>query len=189
MKITCIERKYRIEKDNVSCFIVAKRELSEDVTEKLLHEDMELKTFLEYYEIVALKYKTEELVISDIKAKPEIEGIIPGIETEKRAVLAKLPSLIRRTWVVLHEMPVEFALEDIIKFYKDKDEHYDTAALKTSYSYTLQHLKKEKKIEVIDTSVNRRYRRYRKLVDEQREYDKMLESLKQDKKILMGTIK
>ena len=50
-RITCVERKYKIVGPRVSYLISAKKELDEDITEKLLHEDMELKTFLTYYEI------------------------------------------------------------------------------------------------------------------------------------------
>ena len=49
--VTCVERKYKVVGSRVSYMISAKKELDEDITEKLLHEDMELKTFLTYYEI------------------------------------------------------------------------------------------------------------------------------------------
>lgn len=51
LKVTCIERKYRIDKPDLSFTITANKELDEDTTSNLLHEDMELKTFLSNYEI------------------------------------------------------------------------------------------------------------------------------------------
>lgn len=50
-KVTCIERKYRISNSKVGFVVTAKKELDENTTSELLHEDMELKTFLANYEI------------------------------------------------------------------------------------------------------------------------------------------
>lgn len=51
LKITCVERKYKVAKPAITFIITAKTELDEDTTGRLLQEDMELKTFLANYEI------------------------------------------------------------------------------------------------------------------------------------------
>ena len=56
-RVTCIERKYKVENSKVSIVIVARKELGEDTTGKLLHEDMELKTFLANYDIILVSQK------------------------------------------------------------------------------------------------------------------------------------
>lgn len=197
VKITCVERKYKIQSEDVNYFVTAKRELDEDITGKLLHEDMELKTFLEYYEITGFQ-QIKEISEREISAKEfEISGLVTQKTQEhidkiqeERPTLAKFPSPLKREWVILHEMPEEFAMEDIIKFYKERDERYNMKSLKSRYSNTLQNLKRRNKIESLNPEeTNRRHRRYRKLVDERREFEKVIESLKMDKKVLLGTIR
>jgi len=51
MNVTCIERKYKVTGSGLNYFITARKELDQELTKKLLHEDMELKTFLTYYEV------------------------------------------------------------------------------------------------------------------------------------------
>ena len=85
LKVTCIERKYRVSDSKVGFIITAKRELDEDRTKDLLHEDMELKTFLENYQITDIELVTasEEHVV-DIKEKAsERRMSISGITTRK----------------------------------------------------------------------------------------------------------
>lgn len=72
-KITCIERKYKVEKSTVSFIITASTELDEDATGKLLHEDMELKTFLANYDITDIilssKSSTDHVEIENVIKK------------------------------------------------------------------------------------------------------------------------
>lgn len=51
LRIVCIERKYRVSNSKIGFIVTAKKELDENATKELLHEDMELKTFLTNYEI------------------------------------------------------------------------------------------------------------------------------------------
>lgn len=76
LKITCTERKYRIIDSGTSYIIVAKRELDEDTTEKLLHEDMELKTFLANYRICNIKRTLSGAKYSDIDGNRLVQKIL-----------------------------------------------------------------------------------------------------------------
>jgi len=75
LKVACVERRYKVIDSKATFIIVAKRELDEDTTEKLLHEDMELKTFLANYEIGNITYlppvgkdaQVENIKIGDIE--------------------------------------------------------------------------------------------------------------------------
>lgn len=51
LKVTCVERKYKVSNSKIGFVVTAKKELDENTTQELLHEDMELKTFLANYEI------------------------------------------------------------------------------------------------------------------------------------------
>lgn len=66
LKITCIERKYKVEKSTISFIITARTELDEDATDKLLHEDMELKTFLTNYDITDIILFPESPIVDHI---------------------------------------------------------------------------------------------------------------------------
>jgi hypothetical protein len=170
--ITCIERRYKVESENLTYFITAKKELNQDITDLLLREDMELKTFLEYYQI------------EDIQEKERVEETMEKVP-EKQIELAKLPTPIQREWIILHHMPEEFSLKDIVKFYIDKEEWYDEMKLKSRYSSTLQKLKKQGHVEIVNPQDNRAKRRYRKSPDYT---ERTLKNLKEGKKVLMGTI-
>ncbi len=170
MDITCVERKYKICGDGIIYYIAAKRELNEELTKKFLHEDMELKTFLEYYEIKGSQQEDEDIFptneISDV-----IEINVSGkdtktvqIKSRKNQTFANIPPRRIREQVILKEMPREFALNDIIVFYKNKKENYDIGKLKSRFSSTLQKLKKANIVEIVNPNTNRRYRRYRILV-------------------------
>ena len=60
LRVTCVERRYKVIDSKNSFTIVAKKELDEDTTEKLLHEDMELKTFLANYEIDNIIFPSQD---------------------------------------------------------------------------------------------------------------------------------
>lgn len=82
LKVTCVERRYKVIDSKTIFIIVAKRELDEDTTEKLLHEDMELKTFLANYEIGNITY------LSPVGKDNEVENIkIGNVEFQRK----KLP--------------------------------------------------------------------------------------------------
>ena len=79
LKVTCVERRYKVIDSNAIFIIVAKRELDEDTTEKLLHEDMELKTFLANYEIGNITY------LSPVGKDNQVENIkIGDIEFQRK---------------------------------------------------------------------------------------------------------
>lgn len=172
MDVTCIERKYKIREHGISYFITAKREFDKELTDKFLHEDMELKTFLEYYEITG--FQKDE----DFPLKEEISGQLE-ISDITRHTSSKLspPPALRREWIILHHMPEEFAMEDIAKFYIDKDENYDIKDLKRKFSSTIRKLRRHHKVETINPDANNRYKKYRLLVIENREYDKMIDDM------------
>lgn len=121
LKVTCIERKYMVIDSKVSFIIVAKKELDEDTTEKMLHEDMELKTFLANYEIANIKY------ISDIEPSYAIENIkiqkkkMPeiGKKEESEAVKKRrdiiMNTLKRRELFDSLDLPEEFLVRDYIE--------------------------------------------------------------------------
>lgn len=96
LKITCVERKYRIEKPTSSFIIVAKKEFDEDTTDKLLHEDMELKTFLANYEITNIKFpikgSSTESVINSENAK-----LTKRVSLKKNGEMPKSVSVLKRT--------------------------------------------------------------------------------------------
>jgi hypothetical protein len=54
--VTCVERKYKVVDRGSSFIIVARKEFDKDTTEKMLDEDMELKTFLANYEITNVTF-------------------------------------------------------------------------------------------------------------------------------------
>jgi hypothetical protein len=51
LRVTCVERKYRVSDSKICFIITARKELDENTTQELLYEDMELKTFLANYQI------------------------------------------------------------------------------------------------------------------------------------------
>lgn len=84
LKVTCIERRYRIEDSKVSFIVNARKELDEDTTSKLLHEDMELKTFLANYEITNItdttpqpeEIENTETVRENVSAKNSLKTVV-----------------------------------------------------------------------------------------------------------------
>jgi hypothetical protein len=175
LKITCVERKYKISGSRVTYIITAKKELNEDVTGKLLFEDMELKTFLANYEIS--KVIPKDIEVSEEKAT--IEKKI--IDNEKIQVIAKLPSLFNRDYVIMMDMGDEFCLQDIADFYLKSGENYDIRKLKNLLSKTLKHLRTQKMIEIVNPNDNNRNKRYHKLIKDKDEIEKRLQNIKEGK--------
>ena len=179
-KIICIERKYKVESDKLKYIITAKKELSQDITDLLLHEDMELKTFLEYYNIDLIQESTAKIGID--AAKTDIEKIDTEKVDEDTSEHTKLITPIQREWIIVHHMPEEFSLKDIVEFYTNKEENYDLNLLKVRYSSSLQTLKRQGKIKVVNPQDNTSKRRYRKVP----EYTE--KAIMEGRKALMGTI-
>lgn len=154
LKVTCIERKYKVQGDKAICVIKAKREFDEDLTEKLLHEDMELKTFLTEYEIEKIEEK------EDHKAER-----IEIVQTKNKVAekVSEGPTPEQRISIIMNNLPEEFALEDVVKYYKEIDDKHDIQRLKRIYSYTFQYLKNHQIVKIINPEANARLRRYRKV--------------------------
>ncbi len=198
MNVTCIERKYKVTGNGLNYFITAKKELDQELTNKLLHEDMELKTFLTYYEVTGFQkeeslYQTDNTydIINLENAKTYINCIPSDIgnigSLAKRNIveipeLGDFPSVRIREQIILNNMSKEFALEDVVKLFKDKYKNYDTNRVKERFSATLQKLKHENKVEVINPDANRRYRKYRLLVSNT-DKDGTKADQKEDKKV------
>ena len=198
MNVTCIERKYKVTGNGLNYFITAKKELDQELTNKLLHEDMELKTFLAHYEVTGFQKEENSCqadstydIINLENARTYVNCIPSDISNigslEKRNIveipeLGEFPSIRIREQIILDNMPKEFALEDVIKLFNDKYKNYDTKHAKERFSATLQKLKREHKVEIINPDTNRRYRKYRMLVCNTGS-DKTIESQKDDQKI------
>jgi hypothetical protein len=70
-KVTCVERKYKVSNSKIGFFVTAKKELDENTTQELLHEDMELKTFLANYEITDVAPTLPPQEAADISEKSD----------------------------------------------------------------------------------------------------------------------
>lgn len=163
LKVTCIERKYKVQSEKAVYVINAKREFNEDLTDKLLHEDMELKTFLSEYEIEKVDEEVPKAEIKKIEIpKAEIKETIQT-KNKKAEKVPESPTPEQRISIVLLALPEEFALEDVAKYYKERDEKQDIQKLKRQFSYTLHYLKKHDMIKIINPEVNARLIRYRKV--------------------------
>lgn len=86
LKITCVERKYKVEMPEATFMIAAKAELDEDATGKLLQEDMELKTFLANYEITNV-ILPNKIPIADTIVEVENIKLIKRGSSEKTSEL------------------------------------------------------------------------------------------------------
>lgn len=116
LRITCVERRYMVVDSRSSFFIVARKELDEDKTEKMLYEDMELKTFLANYEIenVTFPSSNRENVKIQKKKTPEI-----GKKEESEAVIKRrdiiMSTLKRRELFDSLDLPEEFLVKDYLE--------------------------------------------------------------------------
>jgi hypothetical protein len=84
LRVTCVERKYKISNSKIGFIVVAKKELDENTTQELLHEDMELKTFLENYEIA-------DIVPVSVGQEPvdTADGKVPGRISSIASIMKK----------------------------------------------------------------------------------------------------
>lgn len=188
MIVTCVERKYKVSGNGLNYLITTKKELDQEVTDNLLHEDMELKTFLTHYEVTGFQ-KEESLSQTDsiydiinLESANTYVNFVPSTISD----MEELPPVRIRENIILNNMPNEFALEDVVKFFKDNYKNYDTKRVKERFSAVLQKLKKDHKVEIINPDTNRRYRKYRILVsnkDSDRTIDDKIDDKIEDKKV------
>lgn len=129
LRVTCVERKYKVVDQKSSFIIVAKKEFDEDTTEKMLHEDMELKTFLANYEIANVTFSVTSSVTSSSpnkeniktqkKKMPEIEKLEIGKKEESESTRKRrdiiMATLKRRELFDSLDLPEEFLVKDYIE--------------------------------------------------------------------------
>jgi hypothetical protein len=172
--VTCIERKYKVSGSRVSYTISAKKELDENVTERLLHEDMELKTFLANYEITNITLP--------VPSSQKVETI----KTKARA---------RRELIDFLNLPEEFTTRD---YEKALEEHGIKVSNSAMSNDDLRQLEKKGKVIKIDkTKVGKHggmllFKRLKKDEDyskSEMEINKTIQSLKNGHKALIGTIR
>lgn len=187
LKVTCIERKYKVSGSRVSYTISAKKELDENVTEILLHEDMELKTFLANYEITNIMlpvYGSQKVGI--IKEK------VPEKISENTTVKTRAQT--RRELIDYLNLPEEFTTRD---YEKTLEEHGIKVSNTAMSNEDLRTLEKKGKVICIDKrKIDRRtmlvFKRLRKDEDyskSEMEINKTIQSLKDGHKALIGTFK
>lgn len=188
LKVTCIERKYKVSTLRVSYTISAKKELDENVTERLLHEDMELKTFLANYEITNIMlpvYSSQ------------------NVETIKERIPKKIPenatvqtiARVRRELIDFLNLPEEFTTRD----YENAIEEHGIKVSNSAMSNDdLRILEKKGKVICLDKKkVGKRgtmllFKRLKKDEDHsnrEMEISKTIQSMKDGHKALIGTFK
>ena len=184
LKVTCVERKYKVISPRVTYLITAKKDLDEDITERLLHEDMELKTFLTYYEITNIMFPV-----------PGIENVDPikrKIIPEKKHENARTKTQARREIFDFLNLPEEF----IIKDYREALEKNGIKITNTAMPYDdLVWLQEKGRVIKIGKNEYNKIT-YKKMKKEDAneiannvEIDKTIQSLKEGQKVLIGTFK
>lgn len=177
LRVTCVERKYKVVSSRVSYLISAKKELDEDITEKLLYEDMELKTFLTYYEITNIM-----LPVIGSKHTETIKDKVPQTITSSTGRR-------RRGLFDFLNLPEEFVISD----YKKALEENGVKITNTAMPYDdMKWLEKRGKIIKLTEKRNGKaiYKILKKGEDRsEMEVDKTIKSLKEGQKVLIGTFK
>ena len=179
LKVTCIERKYKVVGSRVSYLISAKKELDEDITEKLLHEDMELKTFLTYYEITNIMLPVVE--------RQHIETIT---DVPQRTIRSSTAA--RREIFDFLNLPEEFMIRDYIKALEENGIKITNTAMPYD---DLNWFEDKGKVIKLDEKKNNKavYKRLKKgeanEIRNEMEVDRTIKSLKEGQKVLMGTFK
>lgn len=181
LRVTCIERRYKVVGSRVSYLISAKKELDENVTERLLHEDMELKTFLANYEITNIM-----LPVINSQHKEIINNKIPQTTTVRSSAAA------RRGLFDFLNLPEEFTIIDYRKALENNGVKITNSAMPYDDLDWLG--KKGKVIKLADKKNNKAtYKRLKKGdANETRrdmEVDRTIKSLKEGQKVLIGTFK
>lgn len=194
LRVTCVERKYKVVGSRVSYLISAKKELDEDVTEKLLHEDMELKTFLTHYEITnimlpVLNSKTVTgaagLSIGS-KHTDTIKNNVPQTRTVRSSVAR------RRGLFDFLNLPEEFAISDYKKALEENEIKITNTAM--PYDDMRWFEKKGKVIKLTEKRDNKTIYKILKKgeaneIRSEMEVDRTIKSLKEGQKVLIGTFK
>src|SRR3989304_73778 len=139
LRVTCIERKYKVVDSRVSFIIIARKEFDEDTTEKMLHEDMELKTFLANYEIANITFPSGRTKIkihkkvAVIKKEEEKEEEEPLKKEESEAVIKRREiitnTLKRREMFDSLELSDEFLVKDYVEAVEKKGLKITNAAM------------------------------------------------------------
>lgn len=186
--VTCVERKYKVVGSRVSYLISAKKELDENVTERLLHEDMELKTFLANYEITNIM-----LPVHSSQNVEVIKERVPKKIPENASIQAK--ARIRRELIDFLNLPEEFTTRD----YENAIEEHGIKVSNSAMSNDdLRILEKKGKVICLDKKkVGKRgtmllFKRLKKDEDyskSEMEINKTIQSLKDGQKVLMGTFR
>ena len=188
LRVTCVERKYKVVGSRVSYLISAKKELDENVTERLLHEDMELKTFLANYEITNIM-----LPVHGNQNMGVINERVPKKIPENATVQTK--AWARRELIDFLNLPEEFTTRDYEKAIDEKGIKVSNSAMSNE---DLRMLEKKGKVICLDKKkVGKRgtmllFKRLRKDEDyskSEMEINKTIQSLKDGHKALIGTFK
>jgi hypothetical protein len=186
--ITCVERLYKVVNANTTYFVKAKTELNKDVTDKLLQEDMELKTFLANYEItnINLSYRTQnedkdkvlKVAINTNKSKLVKEPY-------KQPYLAGKLLQVQRVYIVKNELPEWFCMKDFTDVIEKKGYSPEDAYL--MWKSTWNYLSKDKKLEKSKGSTASRKYRYIKDITPSLITEQELKNLKEGNKVVLGT--
>ena len=161
LRVTCVERKYRVSDSKIGFIITARKELDEDTTQELLHEDMELKTFLSNYQITDIAPVSvcdKPVKIAEKKASTR-QTPIENIKTKKEGISTKGDDIIVRNDDVKnsikHEAMKRMELFDsldlsetfVIKDYKNALEKKGITTTNTAMPYDdLYRLEKQGKV-------------------------------------------
>lgn len=187
LKITCVERKYKVSGPRVSYTINAKKELDENVTERLLHEDMELKTFLANYEITNITLPVPSSQKIEIIKEKVFEKIHENatVKTKARA---------RRELIDFLDLPEEFTTRDYERALEKNGIKISNTAMSND---DLRLLEKQGKVIFLDKKkVGRRvvllFKRLKKDENHSKsemEINNTIQSLKDGQKVLIGTFR
>ena len=192
--ITCVERLYKVQGQNATYFVKAKTELSQDVTDKLLQEDMELKTFLQNYEItnINLSYRTNKtgdeqdkiirMPVGGLKSSKNPEE---GKDNEKRPPLAGRLTQVQRLWIIINELSEWFGMKDFIDAVEKRGYSYDDSFKMWKSTWT--YLSKNKKIERTKGNTSSRKYRYIKDITPSSMVEKDLKNLKEGNKVILNS--
>lgn len=182
LKVTCIERKYKISSQRFSYIIAARKELDEDITKRILHEDMELKTFLANYEIV-------NIMLPMTTKKEEITKEKMPERSERTTI--KTTAQARRSLIDFLILPEEFTTTDYIKALEEKGIKCSNPIMQHDDLKWLE--EKGKVAKIGKRKVGRHnmniFKRLKKGEAKEIEIDRTLQSLKEGQKAILGTIR
>lgn len=181
LRVTCVERKYKVVGSRVSYLISAKKELDEGITENLLHEDMELKTFLANYEITNIM-----LPVISGEHREIIKNNAPQTRTLRSSAVA------RKGLFDFLNLPEEFTIIDYKKALEKNGVKITNSAMPYDDLNWLG--KKGKVIKLAEKKNNKTVYKILKKgeandIRSDMEVDRTLKSLKEGQKVLIGTFK